>query len=81
MINDDGQLQYHAAADQNDKATQAVNTASTVTDHHADEGRDGECSPFGCCSPKECDHPQAACLQRSGVVGLGGFPPCPGSST
>jgi hypothetical protein len=35
--------------------------------------------PFGCCSPKECVHPRVAFRQRSGVAGLGEFPPCPGS--
>jgi hypothetical protein len=35
--------------------------------------------PSGCCSPKECGHPQAAFRRRSGAAGREGCPPCPGS--
>ena len=35
--------------------------------------------PSGCCSRSECDHPRAACQQRSDAAGLGGCPPCPES--
>ena len=39
----------------------------------------GGCSPSGCCSRRECVHPQAVCRQRSTSAGLGECPPCPGS--
>ena len=39
------------------------------------------CVPFGCCSPKECVHPQVAFRRRSIAAGRGGFLPCPGSWT
>jgi len=34
----------------------------------------------GCCNPMECDHPQAACQRRLGVVDREKYPPFLGDS-
>ena len=40
------------------------------------EEPDVECSPSECYSHSECVRPPTACLQRWGVAGQEGYPPC-----
>ena len=46
---------------------------------HAGAKPDGVSTPSGCCNPKACDHPLAACRRKSGAAGPAECPPCPES--
>ena len=55
--------------------------ANPFTCLHADATPGARWTLSECCSQPECDHPQAACQQKSDAAGQEGCPPCPGSWT